>query len=103
MLSSPSIVPADRLDCNIAECREHADLYKRLSGACGISKDRSDVLKNIARTYVGLAGQLDRLASLTRNEQRLGVMACFRPQWPSLIWGWPALRKEQFEVGVVLV
>ncbi|MCS3502819.1 hypothetical protein M2189_007668 [Bradyrhizobium japonicum] len=70
MLSSPSIVPADRLDCNIAECREHADLYKRLSGASGISKDRSDVLKNIARTYVGLAGQLDRLASLTRNEQR---------------------------------
>ena len=37
---------------NIAECREHADLYKRLSGASGISKDRAD----IARTYVGLAG-----------------------------------------------
>jgi hypothetical protein len=70
MLSSPSIVPADRLDCNIAECREHADHYKRLSSASGISKDRAAVLKNIARTYVGLAGQLDRLASLARNEQR---------------------------------
>ena len=70
MLSSPSIVPADRLDCNIAECREHADLYKRLSGASGISEDRVAVLKNIARTFVGLAGQLDRLASLARNEQR---------------------------------
>jgi hypothetical protein len=55
---------------NIAECQEHADLYKRLSGASGISKDRVAVLKNIARTYVGLAGQLDRLASLARNEQR---------------------------------
>ncbi|MCP1744007.1 hypothetical protein ABIF66_010104 [Bradyrhizobium japonicum] len=55
---------------NIAECREHAEHYKRLSGASGISKDRADVLKNIARTYVGLAGQLDRLASLARNEQR---------------------------------
>lgn len=43
---------------NIVECREHADLYKRLSGASGISKDRADVLENIART--GLAGQLDR-------------------------------------------
>ncbi|WP_080586947.1 hypothetical protein, partial [Bradyrhizobium japonicum] len=58
------------LTINIAECREHADHYKRLSGASGISKDRAAVLKNIARTYVGLAGQLDRLASLAKNEQR---------------------------------
>jgi hypothetical protein len=57
-------------EINIAECREHADHYKRLSSASGISKDRADILKNIARTYVGLAGQLDRLASLARNEQR---------------------------------
>ncbi|WP_240537831.1 hypothetical protein [Bradyrhizobium japonicum] len=76
----PSIVPADRLDRNIAECREHADRYKRLSdhykrlsSASGISKDRAAALKNIARTYVGLAGQLDRLASLARNEQRQGA------------------------------
>lgn len=55
---------------NSAECQEHADHYKRLSGAGGISKDRAAVLKNIARTYVGLAGQLDRLASLARNEPR---------------------------------
>ena len=55
---------------NIAECREHADHYKRLSGAGGISKDRAAALKNIARSYVGLAGQLDRLASLARKEQR---------------------------------
>ena len=77
MRSLPSIVPADRLDRNIAECREHADHYKRLSdhykrlsSASGISKDRATALRNIARTYVGLAGQLDRLASLARNEQR---------------------------------
>ncbi|KGT81193.1 hypothetical protein MA20_00035 [Bradyrhizobium japonicum] len=56
---------------NIAECREHAANYKRLSGATGISKDRAAALKNIARTFVGLAGQLDRLASLARNEQRV--------------------------------
>ncbi|MCS3895593.1 hypothetical protein M2171_004726 [Bradyrhizobium japonicum USDA 38] len=55
---------------NIAECRELADHYKGLSGASGISKARAAVLKNIARTFVGLAGQLDRLASLARNEQR---------------------------------
>ena len=55
---------------NFAECREHADHYKRLSRASGISKDRAAVLKNIARSFVGLAGQLDRLASLARNEQR---------------------------------
>ena len=78
MRSSPSIVPADRLDRNIAECRENADHYKRLSdhykrlsSASGISKDRATALRNIARTYVGLAGQLDRLASLARNEQTM--------------------------------
>ena len=35
---------------NIAECREHAEHYKRLSGASGISKDRAAALKNIARS-----------------------------------------------------
>ncbi|MET4719967.1 hypothetical protein JEY40_30265 [Bradyrhizobium japonicum] len=55
---------------NIAEYREHAEHYKRLSGASGISKDCAAVLKNIARSFVGLAGQLDRLASLERNEQK---------------------------------
>ncbi|MDI3560022.1 hypothetical protein [Bradyrhizobium sp. Arg816] len=55
---------------NIAECLEYADHYKRLSGASGISKDRAAVLKNIARTFVGLAGQLDRLATLARSEER---------------------------------
>ncbi|MBR0822428.1 hypothetical protein [Bradyrhizobium liaoningense] len=55
---------------NIAECRERAEHYKRLSGASGISKDCAAVLKNIARSFVGLAGQLDRLASLERNEQK---------------------------------
>ncbi|WLA47739.1 hypothetical protein QIH80_39960 [Bradyrhizobium elkanii] len=55
---------------NIAECREQANHYKRLSGVSGISKDRAAALKNIARSFVGLAGQLDRLASRARNEQR---------------------------------
>ncbi|MET4092314.1 hypothetical protein ABID60_008068 [Bradyrhizobium sp. S3.5.5] len=50
--------------------RDFLTHYKRLSSASGISKDRATALKNIARTYVGLAGQLDRLASLARNEQR---------------------------------
>ncbi|MET4032250.1 hypothetical protein ABIB94_002764 [Bradyrhizobium sp. JR7.2] len=80
MRSSLSIMPAAPLDHNIAECREHADHYKRLSdhykrlsSASGISKDRATALRNIARTYVGLAGQLDRLASLARNEQTMEV------------------------------
>jgi hypothetical protein len=72
MRSSLSIMPAAPLDHNIAECREHADHhYKRLSCASGISKDRATALRNIARTYVGLAGQLDRLASLARDEQTM--------------------------------
>ncbi|MCS3929561.1 hypothetical protein M2175_004592 [Bradyrhizobium elkanii] len=55
---------------NSADCQEHADHYKRLSGASGISKDRAAALKNIARSFAGLAGQLDRLAVLARDEQR---------------------------------
>ncbi|MCP3397750.1 MULTISPECIES: hypothetical protein [unclassified Bradyrhizobium] len=55
---------------NIVECQEHADHYKELSCANGISKERAAILKNIARSFVGLAGQLDRLACLARAERR---------------------------------
>ena len=51
-----------------AQCEELADQYKKLSAADGISKDRESALKNIARSFKGLAGQLDRLAALGRDE-----------------------------------
>jgi hypothetical protein len=53
-----------------AQCEEFADYYKRLSQAEGISKNRETALKNIARSFKGLAGQLDRLAAFGRDEVR---------------------------------
>jgi hypothetical protein len=51
-----------------ALCEEFANQYKRLSQVGGISKDREFTLKLIARSFKGLASQLDRLAVLARNE-----------------------------------
>jgi hypothetical protein len=53
-------------------CRELADYYKSLSRGPSISPDRAFLLKNIARTFTGLSGQLDRLAALTRDEKQVG-------------------------------
>ena len=52
-----------------ARCQELAAEYKALSQASGISGDQTFLLKNIAKTLAGLAGQLDRLAALTRDEE----------------------------------
>ncbi|MCC8961490.1 hypothetical protein H8A95_03935 [Bradyrhizobium sp. Pear76] len=51
-----------------AQCDQFAGQYRSLSQAGGISKDREFVLKNIARSFKGLASQLDRLAALARDE-----------------------------------
>jgi hypothetical protein len=51
-------------------CEELAIQYRSLSQASGISADRAFVLKNIARSFAGLATQLDRLAALAREEAR---------------------------------
>ena len=53
-----------------AQCKELANHYKSLSQLPGISTDRAFILKNIARSLVGLASQLDRLAVLMRDEAK---------------------------------
>jgi len=52
-----------------ARCRELADQYKALSQTPSIPRDQAFLLKNIAKSYAGLSGQLDRLAALTRDEK----------------------------------
>ena len=52
------------------ECRQLANHYKALAREASISSDRAFVLKNIARSFAGLASQLDRLAALMRDEGR---------------------------------
>ncbi|WP_167381144.1 hypothetical protein [Bradyrhizobium arachidis] len=51
------------------QCLELAHRYKTLSQKSDMSEDRASVMKNIARSFAGLAGQLDRLNALTRDEQ----------------------------------
>jgi hypothetical protein len=51
------------------QCKQHASEYKALSSDPNISAARSSLLRNIARSLAGLSGQLDRLDSLTREEQ----------------------------------
>ena len=52
-----------------AQCETLASKYRELSQAQNISKNRAGILKNIARSYAGLASQLDRLAANIREEQ----------------------------------
>ncbi|TFV75065.1 hypothetical protein E4K64_15165 [Bradyrhizobium frederickii] len=56
-----------------AACQEAAERYKALSTNPGISASRASLLKNIAKSFAGLATQLDRLAALTRDEGRRSV------------------------------
>ncbi|WP_342738944.1 hypothetical protein [Bradyrhizobium sp. B117] len=53
-----------------AKCVELATHFKGLSQVSGTSIDRASLMKNIARNFTGLAGQLDRLNALTRAEQQ---------------------------------
>ncbi|WP_082905858.1 hypothetical protein [Bradyrhizobium centrolobii] len=53
-----------------AGCQELANQYKALSQASSNSVERAFLLKNIARSFTGLATQLDRLAALTRDEAK---------------------------------
>ncbi|WP_206779633.1 hypothetical protein, partial [Bradyrhizobium sp. G22] len=62
-----------------AQCRDIAKQYKILSSVPNISEDRAFLLRNIARTFAGAAGQLDRLEALTRGEQapmQVGKVTC---------------------------
>ena len=51
-----------------AKCQELAAQYRALSQAPSIPRDQAFLLKNIAKSFAGLSGQLDRLAALTRDE-----------------------------------
>lgn len=53
-----------------AHCLEFARQYRALSQNPNTSPDRAFLTKNIARSLTGLAGQLDRLDALTREEQQ---------------------------------
>ncbi|WP_456618926.1 hypothetical protein [Bradyrhizobium sp. P5_C12] len=52
-----------------ARCKELANHYKAISSNLDISESRAFVLRNIAKSLTGLAGQLDRLEALTRDEE----------------------------------
>jgi hypothetical protein len=54
-----------------ARCQELASHFKALSQASDISEDRAFLLKNIARSLTGLTGQLDRLNTMIRAENRV--------------------------------
>jgi hypothetical protein len=49
------------------QCQVLASEYKRLSLERGIAQNRAAMLTNIARSFSGLATQLDRLAAHTRD------------------------------------
>ena len=53
----------------VAKCRELADHYKALASNSDISESRAFVLRNIAKSFAGLAGQLDRLDAMARDEE----------------------------------
>jgi hypothetical protein len=71
-----------------ARCQELASHFKALSQASDISEDRAFLLKNIARSLTGLTGQLDRLATMIRAENRVGsAQKSERPQGTSWLAG----------------
>jgi hypothetical protein len=53
-----------------ARCKELAHHYKALSSKSDISEGRAFMLRNIARSFTGLAGQLERLDALARDEEK---------------------------------
>lgn len=51
------------------KCRELATEYRNLSQLVGTSSERGFLMRNIARTLTGLAGQLERLSTASRGEK----------------------------------
>ena len=51
------------------QCRAHAENYKRLAVVPKISIQRATVLMAISRSWITLAGQLDRLAAIEAEEK----------------------------------
>jgi plasmid stabilization system protein ParE len=53
-----------------AECQALANEYKSLARQPDISRERAAMLTNIARSFTGLATQLDRLATHMRDHAK---------------------------------
>ncbi len=53
-----------------AECEVYAKEFGSLARQPDISEDRAAAFKNVARTFKGLSGQLDRLAAMQRNDTK---------------------------------
>jgi len=53
-----------------SQCQKYADHYKSLARQADTTEQRAVLLKNIARSFASLANQLDRLATLLREESR---------------------------------
>jgi hypothetical protein len=51
------------------KCKDLAKQYKALSSAPNTSENRAFLLRNIAKSLAGLAGQLERLDTLIRDEK----------------------------------
>jgi hypothetical protein len=51
-------------------CLALANEYKDRAREPGVSKERAFIMNNIARSLIGLATQLDRLAAKMRDEAR---------------------------------
>jgi hypothetical protein len=56
-----------------SQCQKYADQYKSLARQADTTEQRAILLKNIARSFASLANQLDRLATLLREETRSKV------------------------------
>jgi hypothetical protein len=54
-----------------AQCTDIARQCKTLASAANRSEDQAFLLRNIAKSFAGAAGQLDRLDSLVRDEKPL--------------------------------
>jgi hypothetical protein len=52
-----------------AQCQTLASQYKAMAQATLVSESRALMLKNIARSFTGLATQLDRLAANIRDDR----------------------------------
>jgi hypothetical protein len=55
---------------NAVQCRRLAKEYKDRASEPDVSKDSAFIMRNIARSFMGLASQLDMLAAKMREERR---------------------------------
>ena len=66
MMGEDRILPNSELTA--ARCRELASIYKDRAKQAGISEAQAGLMKNISRSYNGLASQLEMLATIVARE-----------------------------------